>query len=276
MSSSLVDPAATAADLAAAEAARVAAGAPPLDLTSLRTATERVDRSRVKPGNEVLLNSIVAGLMAERLLPAGAILDAGANDGRWALFYASSGARTVHAVEPVRANIERIAALARGHNLTDRVRTHHGALGAREGSLRLGGDTLRHHGGGWSRDHQLSDLASRPLLPGSGGAAEPGSSGGGGEGGGGVRIPVLTIDRLFGAGLGGGAPPPDAARLAFAHLDLEGAELDALRGGARTLWRDRPLLTVELHVHLDPTHTREAHTAPRPAPPSVPTTVPHP
>jgi len=43
----------------------------------------------------------------------------------------------------------------------------------------------------------------------------------------------------------------------FFHLDVEGAELDVIRGGERTIKRDRPVVTCELHVLSEPAFTRE-------------------
>ena len=52
-----------------------------------------------------------------------------------------------------------------------------------------------------------------------------------------VTYPITTVDTLFAHGR--------SRTLVLAHLDLEGHEADALRGANRTLWRDRPVLTVE-------------------------------
>ena len=60
-----------------------------------------------------------------------------------------------------------------------------------------------------------------------------------------TRLPVMRLDDLF-----------RAERLALAHLDVEGAELDVLRGGRRVLHRDRPVVVVEVHVHARPLETR--------------------
>ena len=49
--------------------------------------------------------------------------------------------------------------------------------------------------------------------------------------------PITTIDALFSDDL--------ERTLVLAHLDLEGHEAAALRGGNATLWRDRPVITVE-------------------------------
>jgi len=55
----------------------------------------------------------------------------------------------------------------------------------------------------------------------------------------GGNVPLFTIDRLF---------EQWRSTLGFAHLDLEGYELDAVRGGATTLARDRPIVSTEVHV----------------------------
>ena len=52
-----------------------------------------------------------------------------------------------------------------------------------------------------------------------------------------ASYPIVTIDALLGDG--------SEQTLVLAHLDLEGREADALRGANATLWRDRPVLTVE-------------------------------
>ena len=52
-----------------------------------------------------------------------------------------------------------------------------------------------------------------------------------------VSYPITTIDALFGEEWD--------RTLVLAHLDLEGHEAAALRGANATLWRDRPVLTVE-------------------------------
>lgn len=59
-------------------------------------------------------------------------------------------------------------------------------------------------------------------------------------------VPVYRLDDLF-----------RNEALAFAHFDVGGAEADVLRGAAHVLARDRPIFTTELHVKEDPaaTHT---------------------
>jgi len=53
-----------------------------------------------------------------------------------------------------------------------------------------------------------------------------------------ITVPVRTLDGLF----AGHGPKPDVIK-----LDVEGAEVDLLRGGRRALRAHRPLLLIELH-----------------------------
>jgi FkbM family methyltransferase len=47
-------------------------------------------------------------------------------------------------------------------------------------------------------------------------------------------FPVYKIDTLVGDN-----------RLAFAHIDVEGGEIEALQGADKTIMRDRPVITLE-------------------------------
>lgn len=51
---------------------------------------------------------------------------------------------------------------------------------------------------------------------------------------------VFTLDSMF---------FDKGEKLAFAHLDVEGLELDALQGGVATIRANKPVFTVELRVH---------------------------
>lgn len=62
-------------------------------------------------------------------------------------------------------------------------------------------------------------------------------------------FPVLRVDDLF----FGGAWMTE--RLAFAHWDVEGNEAAVVAGAARTLARDRPLLTVEVVLFAQEHHS---------------------
>lgn len=67
---------------------------------------------------------------------------------------------------------------------------------------------------------------------------------------GGQSFPVWRVDDLFFGGAW------TAERLAFAHWDVEGNEAAVVAGAARTLERDRPLLTVEVVLFAQEQHHR--------------------
>lgn len=62
----------------------------------------------------------------------------------------------------------------------------------------------------------------------------------------GCKFPIFTLDSLF---------HDQHKKLGFAHLDLEGLELDVLKGGVKTIKNSRPLFTTELRVHKDVEYT---------------------
>ena len=59
---------------------------------------------------------------------------------------------------------------------------------------------------------------------------------------------VYTLDSLF---------YDQGKKLGFAHLDLEGLELDVLKGGVNTIKASKPLFTTEVRVHKDPQFTTD-------------------
>jgi FkbM family methyltransferase len=60
-----------------------------------------------------------------------------------------------------------------------------------------------------------------------------------------AAVPATTIDQAI---------PADTPPVAFLKLDLEGADLIALRGGAATLTRDRPVVAFENSIHAPAVH----------------------
>lgn len=63
-----------------------------------------------------------------------------------------------------------------------------------------------------------------------------------------ARMPLRlqhSVDRLF-----------HDQPLGFAHFDVEGEELNVLRGAVHVIRRDRPVFTVELHVHQSHSETQ--------------------
>lgn len=62
----------------------------------------------------------------------------------------------------------------------------------------------------------------------------------------GTEFPIYTLDSMF---------YDQGKKLAFAHLDVEGLELDVLKGGVNTIKDSKPLFTTEVRVHKDPEYT---------------------
>lgn len=57
---------------------------------------------------------------------------------------------------------------------------------------------------------------------------------------------VETIDHLF---------YDQNNKLGFAHIDVEGLELDVIKGGKQTIQQDQPIFTTEVRVHQNPNYT---------------------
>ena len=168
------------------------------------------------PPHEPLVRSIINGLFAEGLIPAGSIIDAGANDGVEACVYAERQPhRIVHAVEPLLNNtfhISRLAEYVAASNLQI----------LRAG---LGNETRRVSLSSSRRMVRVSDFATHAKAS---TATE--------------TFQVYRIDDLF-------SKQWSNQTLGFLHLDVEGIELDVIRGGMQTIQRDLPVLTVEVFVH---------------------------
>ena len=176
--------------------------------------------SRALCGNpsEVLLNALLAGLLAESRVPAGSIIDAGANDGEESCrFSLAARGRTVHAIDPLQQNVDamrtRFASLPNLQpmlgGLGNRARTLHAPVKSTKASV----------------GSQLFNLQSMRDL----GEAELGQP-----------FQVHRVDELFGSRW-------PTERLALAHIDVEGAELDVLHGANATIAASRPVLSLEVY-----------------------------
>lgn len=186
------------------------------------------------PSTEPIFNALVGGLFREGAVPKGSIIDVGALEGTFACFYAELAPdRLVHALDPLKSNVDLFAArYARTHpNLRPMV----GALGERRGVLR-GTGLIQHKAGAFAL---LSGLAQRMPMPSSSWPAADSHD----------EIAVHVADELFDSEWRGEA-------LGFAHIDVEGSELQVLRGLARTIRSSQPIFSVELHVHYDRDFTR--------------------
>lgn len=145
------------------------------------------------------------------------LLDCGANYGYWSVLVTSApfGSHKAIAIEPSSENFPKLAnnADVNGH----RFETLKCAIGATKGTARLSGTK-----------HEAFSIA-------------------GGTNGGGEDVPVMTLDDL----LNDGRIAPGGKYLI--KLDVEGVEIDAIKGGARLLAGDSVLMCEE-HGN-DPDHS---------------------
>ncbi len=177
------------------------------------------------PQTETLLTALLHGLLLEGRVPPGSVIDAGAFDGQTACEYASvaPATRRVHALDPTPGNVAFMT--KRFPNISPML----GGLGS----------TARNISVATTAGAQLHGLHESSGGPEAGRAAV-------------TTVPIYRIDDLFApAGAWAGE------RLGLAHLDVEGAELDVLRGAEDTLRTHRPFFVVELFVHKNASYTRE-------------------
>lgn len=198
------------------------------------------DGARAQP-KEPLLHQLISGLFHEMgTVPPGSIIDAGANTGEEACLLAVLGKdRVVHAIDPLSINVQHIRRRYAAHRLLQPVL---GGLGDKTGTLSVPSSynaqtnvTAGSAQISWSYRKTRREVKvvhgvkARPLDRNS--------------------VPLYTIDTLFHQQWMG-------ERLGFAHLDMEGMELAALRGAESILARDRPVLTVEVWTHTKAAATR--------------------
>jgi FkbM family methyltransferase len=145
------------------------------------------------------------------------VYEIGAFHGILTLFF-SSRAKLVIAYEPNPPSGNRLLRNLRLNGRTN-VQVRHLAVGERAGSIRLLSDPLMP--GGTTGDPSVSQqIETSPVATS-------------------VDVPVVTIDDDVAAAQ---LPPPDLIK-----IDIEGMELPALKGMARTLAQYRPDLYMEMH-----------------------------
>jgi FkbM family methyltransferase len=145
------------------------------------------------------------------------LIDCGANYGYWSVLVSSRpfGAHKVIAIEPSAQNFPKLANNARVNG--DRFETMKCAIGSARGTARLSGTK-----------HEAFSIA--------------GATGAGGE-----EVPVIALDNLIDDG------KVNAGGKYLIKLDVEGVEIEAIKGGARLLGADSVILCEE-HGN-DPDHT---------------------
>lgn len=179
----------------------------------------------------------VAGL-GELVRPGAVCVDVGAEYGlyTWVLSALAGPTGQVHSVEPLPGPARWLRTASRVLG-SDNVTVHRTALAARAGHGTLSLPRRRGlpvHGRAYltrDADGPGPNAEFRTSRP--------------------VSTPVRTLDQL--------AREQGLERVEFVKADVEGAELAVLRGGARTLRRDRPALLLEIEDrHLEKYGSRPA------------------
>lgn len=185
---------------------------------------------------EPLFRALVGSLFAEGLMPPGAIIDAGANSGEDACFYAERTGRIVHAIDPLLTNIR---FMQQSFGFLPNLLPEVGGLGSARRWLRAQAEVANAHSGEGAqlKVTEMSDVAlpARTEKEKGGGtisSAELHADG---------YFEVRRVDELLSSKWQG-------ERLSFAHFDVEGGELDVLKGALRTLLLDRPVFSVEVFM----------------------------
>lgn len=187
--------------------------------------------ARCRVRKEPVFINILLGLLGG--LPDGSVIDSGAHVGtETCLFAQAAPGRIVHAIEPLYTNVNAISTKYR--HLTN-LRPIQAGLGSEEmmvepiSGMKAAGqmyDPAKLRKKRLRNSSAHSDINRRRWFD------------------------VRRVDSLF----------QDEWRgetLALAHFDVEGAELDVLRGATATILRDAPVVTTELFVHANASYTRE-------------------
>jgi FkbM family methyltransferase len=156
-----------------------------------------------------------AAAVAAGVRPGAVCYDIGGWHGYFAAIMAAQGAAAVHVFEPMPGNADRIARLA-ALNPGVTIHLHRMAVGDGDGEVELR----------LMPESSMAKIADSPFQP-EMTAAEA------------IRVPLARLDTLVAAG---SVPPPDLIK-----LDIEGAELMALRGALDVLGRHRPVIFAEAH-----------------------------
>ena len=187
---------------------------------------------------EPIFRDLVGSLFTEGWIPTGSVLDAGANDGAEACSYGvRAPERTIHAVEPLSANVKHIHRSVASGAYPRNVQAIRGGLGSTPGWASLGAQAI-------AANVVLGQLTNGVLESSS---ARPNGT---------QAFQVYALDQMFGSG---GAWQHE--KLGFAHLDVEGGEAMVLRGARQTISRHQPIFTTEAFPHsLDAAMVEELFT----------------
>ena len=209
---------------------------PPLPMPPCRNWQEwQLPDPCIEP-KEVLFASVIRTIWSHGIMPSGSVVDAGANDGREACFYARlDGKRIIHAIDPLQRNVESLQMVAQTRH--PNIRPMLGGLGHEARVLHVPKKKSRATGQQISiapsdEVGNRNTMGSHNILSRSRNSTTDLWQ----------AFPVERLDTLFMTVWAG-------ETLGFAHFDTEGNELNALVGGEATIRRDAPIFTVEVMVH---------------------------
>lgn len=144
----------------------------------------------------------------------GLMFDVGAHHGVFAAFFCKVSNHHAVCFEPVAESQTMIQKTAKLNDLGDRLEMIPAALGDKVDVITL----YRQNGTGYAQAEDYASSSASALPP--------------------IAAPVTTIDAVRSSADG---------KLALLKIDVEGMENEVLRGAARTLCRERPVVLLELH-----------------------------
>ena len=189
------------------------------------------------PPFEPIFIGLLSGLATEHRIPAGSVVDAGAHDGTFTCHFATllPNSTVFYAVEPLRRWFTVLRQTF--EHCPGSVVTSHFGLGDKRARFDPGKGAATWDAVG-DAFAGYREVGSSVVT----GRHEEESQ---------EAFDVEVLDELFGpSGAWSGTP------LGMLHLDVEGGELNALRGALSTVRRHLPVLTLELHVHQDAEYSR--------------------
>lgn len=161
----------------------------------------------------ILRNLIKHAVFEGGMLNDGSVIDCGCHLGFESCFYANlDPSRIVHAVDPSLALLKTVNKFAMSR---PNIRPMHGALGSIERMVEM--RHSEHTGSMLLNVHQQRNASNTSKT----------------------GFPMYRVDSLFEQQWAG-------EKLAFAHFDTEGSELDVLHGARGVIRRDQPLFTIEI------------------------------
>lgn len=172
-------------------------------------------------GWEVLFESFIGMIFRENgFLPQeGGILDVGAQFGEQACHFALlAPKREVVAIDPSPSQVKQIKA-SLFHKKLSNLQVIEAGIGANRTSQIITSEDIRMAGGGGFTGLGVGDTFN-----------------------------IETVDSLF---------FEQNKKLAFAHIDVEGRELDTVQGATQTIKANYPVFTTEVRVHRDPAYTKD-------------------